>query len=114
VFRQSRRLFWLEDGRLWTFSHVLARWWPVREGNATQVGGAVLKPDEVLEMVAQVGTPTRPRVTADAPMPCAECGVMLAPPHVSWFGARGPFCSGAHLGAWTKRRPVVDARSTRA
>lgn len=114
VFESGGRLFWLENGTLWTWARVSWRWWPVRTGDGARVGGRVFSRDEVLSVIASAGSPTRPRVVADALMPCLKCGQLTPPERAIYFGARGPFCHRAHVEAWVMSQPVIDARSTRA
>ena len=113
VFRSpARRVFWVEQGVLWTFSRVSWRWWPV-VGPSQLIGGQALTESERLELIAECGSPARPRVTAE-PGHCIVCGRPVSPGGAGvYFGARGPFCTLNEREAWFRSQPVIDARLSR-
>lgn len=106
------RIFWLEDGRLWTWSRVSWRWWAVPTPEARSISGVVVQGDDLLELIAERGSPNRPRVDAGGWLPCLLCGREGGADRV-WLGTRGPFCCREHRDQWAALQPAIDCRSTR-
>lgn len=110
VFTQGDRLFWLEQGTLWTWSRVLWRWWQLPPRKELTINGAVLPRSELLQVISEKGTPFFPRVEAGAWLPCAQCGQVNGPLR-TYLGTR-PFCSTRHRDEFLRARPVVDSEAT--
>lgn len=110
------RLWWLELGLLWTFSRVRWAWWPIAkqvnpEEVVTSRTGRELTREELLSLVAEKGSPARPRV--DAGGHCIMCGREAGEGRV-YFGTRGPFDNPRCRWEWMERQPTVDRRSASA